>query len=403
MLLLSRTKLLDVKSVYCMSPVELRNAFRKASDGKESSAKYWDALMYRGSVVKSELSMNDVSIILDSLYRYKRFSSAPFARYLLDPIPIKGRSANDAAMILRTIKQLVPDDQNLEKELIRVISDKVSNIIRVEDLGEVSRILSRCSPQNVTSSIKSRIESLITNQDLHKVRDPKTVLSFLNFMIVDPSKENFSCDDEEPFFTTNSNMASSISTELVSRVLSRVITLSPIFNAKDVVDFALCIETLVLGGYMHSLGHPTLGPIFGLISRQTERNLRLFKPDALVTLLNISLDIDKSKLENESKYRIREFNCKNCVKLLSRKNLNQFIFARLHKFDACSSLTPKDLVKIGETVISDQTDIGVSLMKSLVPVAKKAGEQEASALVSIYKSLNILGDLEKIFKPIVHS
>ena len=395
MLTISRPLYMDVKSVYTMTAAELRRAFRKASQDRASSSKYWDALLYRTSVVKSDLSLGDASAILDSLSRFPRYSSPLFLKYLLDPVPSKGRSALDAAMVLRKSQEMNVRTPDLEAQLSSIIVEKVTNSMRTDDLAKVARALARCNV--VTVSMKQRIESLIANIDVDKVREPRTMLSFLNFLIVKPTTDkNTVHEDNEPFFSTTNQQDCTyeISRELTSKVFAKALSMNSSFNSKDVVDFAICVEKIVKDGYMHDLGHPIPGPIYKVISRQVDRQVKMLKPDELVKLITLDVDIDRSKLESECQYRIRDMKCKNCVELVTCGKFDPkkipSLLARLHKFDACTSLSVQDVIQIGRVIANDPSEIGISLMKTLLPITKKASGADAEQVAEIYKSLEIV-------------
>jgi hypothetical protein len=66
------------------------------------------------------------------------------------------------------------------------------------------------------------------------------------------------------------------------------------------------------------------------------------------------------------------------------------LLARLHKFDACTSLSVQDVIQIGRVIANDPSEIGISLMKTLLPITKKASGADAEQVAEIYKSLEIV-------------
>ena len=392
---------MDIKSVYSMSADELKRAFRRASRERVSSPKYWDALMYRSSVLRSTFSLNEISWITDSLTVCPKFSSQIFLNHLVDPLPTKGRTVMDAAMILRSVRRLSPGDEELilklESEIQSIIFEKLTNTISFRDLTIIARLL--CGSRRIDSNLSQRIRSIISNKKPETVSCQSSVLTILKFLISSsPSSESHVVDtgDEEPFFDSTDPLdESGPQIELLKSWFSQSIVLSQKFNAKDSLDFALCVHELIKSNMLTVLGHPSPGPICSVISRGVARNVKLFKIDQLVQLLLVGIEIEKKPIENEVQYRIRQLNYRNTLKLLVSYSgdLRDPLLARLHRFDCIQSMTVPDLVLIG-TQISTSSDLGKSLLKACLPVALKGSPSEVPQVVELYEKMGLKKELE---------
>lgn len=379
----------DVKSVYSMGTAELRRAFRKASRDRIAKSKYWDALMYRSSVLRSEFSMSDVSAILDSLVRYPKFSSPMFVEYMIDPVPTKGASVMDAALILRSIRHLITDERLLsqtDKRLQDVMSEKLSNKISVPDVDKLARVLARSSELN--SILSQRMRSIISNIGIEKLKNCSTVLSVLKFLVFEKKYQLLQIPEDEPFFDSVSE--TSRDTELLKNVFAQTLTVASKFNAKDVIDFSLCLAELVKRNQLVELGHPSTGPILSLLNRAIRRNQKSFKPDELVLLITIDLDLDRNLLSGECRYRVREFKPSSCVRILEKRDdlqsdLRDALIARLHKFDACKELTVENLISIASRLDRD-APLSKSFLENMVSVTRKADRGQMRTLTEIFKT-----------------
>ena len=403
----------DVKSVYSMSPPQLRSAFKKASADRLSVPKYWDALMYRGSVVRSELSSADISAILNSFSDFQKFSSKPFLRYLVSDLSDKqGLSLLDATLILRNLRKLEVLE---EKELLDFfeklkpkIFEKINNSIPPKHLVLVTRVLTLFPTD---SELVSRIRALSINT-VDKMDDPFAVLTFLSYFV----KAHFAVSGpvsvaDEPFYSELPRDADTANVELLKKLLSAAIRLSPKFNARDVVEFSKNFDA-ISPSLLVSLGHPSAGPIASVISCLARREIKDFKPDELLTLLSVNFGIEKSPLFDEAVYRIRDFRCSNAVALLHSAsmaidtrgalNLAEAATARLNKYDAVSTLNPSDLIVFCESVLKLKK-IGKefhskSALVQLVPVIRKADEAQGTRLVELYQALGLDEELEQGLK-----
>ena len=380
----------DVKSVYSMGTAELRKAFKLASRDRTASAKYWDALMYRSSVLRSDLSMNEVSAILDSLVEYPKFSSPLFVKYLVDPLPTKGSSVMDAACILRSVRRLALDEKLIsetDSRIQQIIAEKLSNKISVPDVDILARVLSQ-SPE-LNSMLSQRMRSIIANLGIEKLKSASTILSVLKFLVLEKkSSSTVSFSEEEPFFETVSDQSRDI--ELLKNVFAQTVSLASKFNAKDVIDFSFCLAELVKQDKLGPLGHPSAGPILGILARAVRRNLKSFKPNQLALLMTVDVDLDRTLLMEECKYRVREFKPENCVKILNSpfgisRDLKDALIARLHKFDACRELNIDQLISVCSK-LDPESPLSKSFLQTMIPLTRKASESEMKALSVIFKT-----------------
>jgi hypothetical protein len=383
---------MDVKRVYSMSAEELRRAFRQASRERVSSPKYWDALMYRSSVLRSTFSLNDVSWITDALAVSPKYSSQLFLQHLVTPLPTNGETVMDSAMILRSVRKLSRDEQlvgKVETQVQSIIAKNITNSIAIKDLAIIARTLSTSS--HIDPTLGQRMISIISNTKPETVLCETNVLSILKFLISAKSTSETFSYEEEPFFTQSSQQ--SPQTELIKAWLSRSIVLVNQFNPKDTLDFTLCVEKLVES--MPSLGHPSSGPICSLISRAVVRNAKQFKIEQLVNLVQSRVEFDKTVVKNEIRYRVRELNYKNTLKLflLNCDDLRETLLARLHRFDCLQVMTVNDLLRCGQ-VLDQSSSLTRSFLIACLGVARKAIPNEVPQVVDLYDRMGLKKELE---------
>ena len=389
---------MDVKRVYSMTAEELKRAFRKASRDKLSNPKYWDALMYRTSVLRSSFSLNDVSWILESLAGYPRYSSTLFLKYLVDPLPTKGQTVMDATMILRSVRKLSRGQLavDLDQQVQFIIAEKISNSISIRDVGVIARVLS--SSSNILPPLDQRLRSILVNTKVERISSPSTVLSILKYMVMTRVSADVQDCDDEPFFATSDDNSSSSNTETLKEWFSKGISLSPKFNAKDVLDFAICVERLAAEDRLVVLGHPSAGPLCGVISRLVRQNVKLMKIDGLVRVMSLEIDIDRSVVEKELQYRSRELNYSNSLKLAlecGETGIAESVLARLHRFDCVQAMSPADLIQLGNSVVlQSRSPLCDSLLKACLPVARKAAPTEVAQVVALYTRMGLSHELE---------
>lgn len=401
-----------MKSIYSMSAKEVTNAFRKASIEKQTSSKLWDALMYRTSIVRSELSVNDVSLIMNAFATFPKYISVPFLRYLLEPLgAVSQMSLSDLSMILRNVDKLKVFTELESKEIFfksikNLVIAKLSNTTPTRDLVNLVSVLRRFSP--VEKDSVQRIDSVVTNLDFDKIHDSKTIITFLHFFLTSLQISESDCDNEiedeiEPFESSDSKITPVRNISLISRLFSRSIALASRFNHRDTLGFSKCLDSMD-AHLLQSLGHPSVTPIANILNRLITRDLTHFKPAELVELMNLSFLSDKSRIANECIYRMRDFRCSNAVKVflngpLGDQSLTEAVLARLSKYDAISTLNPQDLVSLCEKLIlqDSKTDLVKSTLLQLIPIFKKVNaESDFSHLASLYAQLEVIEEPKTI-------
>jgi hypothetical protein len=369
-------------------------AFKEAGRERTRSSKLWDALMYRTSVVRSDLSVNDVSLILNSFAKFPKYLSPPFVRYLLEPLSgnCPQVSLTDVSMILKNAERLKIMKSEAEKaqffESLRpLIESKLQNTVSTNDLVNLVSTLGRYP---LDAALSKRIEGIVANLDMEKIREPKPVLILLAFILrssshlpVFPEEED---EQEEPFESTSASLEknSEVQLLLLSRLLQRAVVLSARFNHRDSFMFSKIVSSLD-PPTLNRLGYPSVQPLATLTTRMIVRDLSKFKPHELVQLMLQACILDKAKLSEECIYRMRDLRPLNAIKILisapPHEKLTEAVQARLCKYDAPRDLTPTDLLGFTQRLLLLGHPISSHLEDSLFrPVMKKSNSEQLVAL-----------------------
>ena len=386
-----------VRPVYSMTASQLRAAFKAVT--ASSSSKLWDALMYRASIVRSDFSINDVSVILNKFSEFPKFKSPLFLKFLVEPIMQgnqlpKGVSLMDLTMILKTIRKLkIVSPEEAESIIIAlapVIGEKLSGTTRLADLGKAASVL-RHYPN---ASIIAKMNEVVSNLEIEKLTDTKIVTSFLDMLSTSaPSTVTADDDEEEPFYSPSETTTTCVGVNepVVTRLLNQAISLSSKFNHRDVLVFA-SVMNRITPELLRELGHPSPVPIASVISRAVTREVRNFKPAELTTLLEMkNFGFEKDRLMDEFVYRIRDFRCSNCVRIVLgvdsavHPKVVEAVTARLVKFDA-SSLTTSELVALGNYLCRlDNVYFGRQVLLNAIPKFRA----DILSFLSIFSQLKI--------------
>ena len=411
--MLRRVVVPDVKSVYSMSGKAVTMAVRKACKDKVNSPQLWDAFMYRTSIVRSELSLNDVSLIVNAFADFPKYISIPFLRYLLEPLMGGEKdkqqpnvSLADISMILRNVEKVKIYQDRLKLDFFNAVKNlilgKLPNTVSNKDLINLVSVL-RYYP--LDKALVKRIEGIVTNLDFEKMKlHPKSAIILLDFTWRASSSSAASLEEddeeEEPVYRTSTDRAETGNVLLLSRLFSKCIALSARFNHRDTLGFAKILDSMD-AEVLSSLGHPSVQPIAQVLTRLITRDLAHFKPLELVQLMNLSVLTDKTRIAEECSYRMREFRCPNAVKLLvtaapSSRSLAEAVLARLAKFDAPQTLTPQDLIALCQQLVIlklDSSSFSVKLLnttlRGLLPILRKSNAEESAKLVSLYTALGV--------------
>jgi hypothetical protein len=411
--MLRRVVVPDVKSVYSMSGKAVTMAVRKACKEKVNSPQLWDAFMYRTSIVRSELSLNDVSLIVNAFADFPKYISIPFLRYLLEPLMGGEKdkqqpnvSLADISMILRNVEKVKIYENGLKVDFFNAVKNlilgKLPNTVSNKDLINVVSVL-RYYP--LDKALVKRIEGIVTNLDFEKMKLlPKSTIILLDFTWRASSSSAASLEEddgeEEPVYRTSSATAETGNVLLLSRLFSKCVALSARFNHRDTLGFAKILDSMD-AEVLSSLGHPSVQPIAQVLTRLITRDLAHFKPLELVQLMNLYVLTDKTRIAEECSYRMREFRCPNAVKLLlsagpsSSRSLAEAVLARLAKYDAPQTLTPQDLIALCQQLVILKLDSSFSVkllnttLRGLLPILKKSNAEESAKLVSLYTALGV--------------
>lgn len=381
----------DVKAVYSMTAGQLKTEFRKAADSRSSSSKLWDALMYRASIFRSDFSINDVSVIIDSFANFGRFKSMPFLKFLVQPFFEKADltdrvSLLDLTMILYNIRKLgVLNESEMALLLSRfspAILLKLTNQTKPDDLARVASALGPYAD----ATARVRIEELAANMSKLSVKNLVILFDFFTRTGYSPTMVN---DEEEPFYKAekvSSEFGASI--PFLARLLNETIAASPRFNHKDVFLLTKSLQRLDLK-QLDLLGHPSRVAIDEVIGRCIVREAANFKPIHLVELFIMQCP-RVAVIEKELIYRIRDISASNCVRiLLERSNipaeLMGAITARLCRFDT-KNLSTDSVVQLGRVVSSQPTaTFAKQMMKPLISKFR----QNPFEMVEVYSSLGV--------------
>lgn len=381
----------DVKAVYSMAAGQLKTEFRKAADSRSSSSKLWDALMYRASIVRSDFSINDVSVILDSFANFGRFKSMPFLKFLVQPFLeteglTEGVSLLDLTMIFHNIRKLGVLNESemalLFSQFSPAILLKLTNQTKPDDLA---RMASAIGPY-ADATARFRIAELAANMSKLSAKNLVILFDFFTRTGYSPNMVN---DEEEPFYKAekiSSQLGASI--PFLARLLNESIAKSPRFNHKDVFLFIKSLQRLDLK-QLDLLGHPSRVAIDEVIGRCIVREATNFKPIHLVELV-IMLCPRVAVIEKELIYRIRDVSASNCVRiLLERSNflpeLTGAITARLCRFDT-QNLPTNLVVQVGRIVSSQPSaTFAKEMMKPLISKFRN----NPFEMVQVYSSLGV--------------
>ena len=411
--MLRRVVVPDVKSVYSMSGKAVTMAVRKACKDKVNSPQLWDAFMYRTSIVRSELSLNDVSLIVNAFADFPKYISIPFLRYLLEPLMGGEKdkqqpnvSLADISMILRNVEKVKIYENGLKVDFFNAVKNlilgKLPNTVSNKDLINLVSVL-RYYP--LDKALVKRIEGIVTNLEFEKMRLlPKSAIILLDFTWRASSSSAVSLEEhdeeEEPVYRTSTATPETANVLLLSRLFSKCIALSARFNHRDTLGFAKILDFMD-AEVLSSLGHPSVQPIAQVLTRLIKRDLAHFKPLELVQLMNLYVLTDKTRIAEECSYRMREFRCPNAVKLLvsaspsSSRSLAEAVLARLAKYDAPQTLTPQDLIALCQQLVILKLDSSFSVkllnttLRGLLPILKKSNAEESAKLVSLYTALGV--------------
>lgn len=324
----------SIKSIYTMGPLALRIACRKAGVEKNTSSKLWDALWYRASVLSPNLSVSDVSIIVDTMRVFPKFKSPLLAAYLIKNLNFKKDSIMDYTMLLRNIYVLKLDPE-LENKIIHNLSRKDwdKNI----SFNDIEKIIS-LKKSEILRPILTEI--ILEKLKRNKINDPKIAVNIFQWFY------------EEPFFQNDT-------------LLNTCVSLSSKFSTQDIVVFASC----------------KIPSTVSVISRQILRLALEFKPDHITSLICISdpklFPINITALVAEFEYKIRYFHPVNCVKIWQHLTLYygvapvNSILARLLKYDTNTTLKGTDLETLVSLLKSNQDNPRtILLLKQLAPDIK---------------------------------
>ena len=396
--------LYDVKSVYSMSASEVRAEIRKASKSRVSSAKHWDALMYRTSVISRELSLSDISVILDSISAFPKYQSKLFVKCLLDRIDKKllaHSSPTDLSMVLRNVVEM---QIFTELELVDFFSKLSPSILakldsscaRLVDLERVASVVCRFRG---SEEIRAKISKTVLSKVTLGKESVKVLTNLLNCLVPGFARwgeadMHIYEDEQEPFFQAT---PTPLHVPAVGKLLNACIEKSNLFSHTDILVFASAVARIPLHS-LAELGHPTIVPIAALISRLISKERFQFKPSEITQLICLShtvrFPIDVAPLLSEFIYKIRDFRPANCVRIWKHEGsrcekLVEAVTARLLKYDANTTLTGPDLLDVADLVVlTNGAYSGKALLTSLAPNFRRNTDLDLEAITAQLQNAN---------------
>lgn len=288
----------SVKSVYTMTPLQLRVACRLAAKERLVSSKYWDALWYRTSVLAPKLTVQDISIIIDSMRLFSKYKSPMLVQHLL-PIVYASPPSPDVTMIIRNVRNLLnnPNEQKVNFSALIAAANSLFELERIPPSSNIAALLAKRVNQVWPAVFSPKIP-------------PKIYVNLLARL------DTRSDDEDEPFYTTDVQEARKRLTDACRQMLDR-------FTPKDIVVFATVSSNDITDALL-------------------ERNILHFKPADITTLI-LALG-PKPLLISEFLYKIRDFRPKNCVKIwhhlrnFATPEFVEIVAARLEKYDTNTTL-----------------------------------------------------------------
>ncbi len=406
----------SVRQVYSMGAPELVSAIRSAAASKLDQPKYWDALLYRSSILSDQFTISHISSILSAFTNFPKYKSDIFMKFILEKnFPsTKGFSVSDITMIMHAVDKLGIFSHNeasnfWHQKISPVIlsPDKIKPTISGTDLYRIARFACRYEDSQVQ---KLLVEILMKDSIEKKINDSHLATSMLNLFVPRSGESGLENeqDEIEPFFATES--WDNVDYTFLTQLLNKSIGFSAQWNSKDIICFASAISRIPQP-QLSLLGHPNAVALKNLLTRRVTNNLVQFKVSQLVTIFELVCRMGMRGevcdiLVEELVYRVREITPKNCVKILqniqtiSNKNLNYFLI-RLLKYDANSTLNGAEILGLGRAVLrlenpSEPSVVARQVMKNLLANLKQTND--ILEFLTIYSNLNSQFDERKLTK-----
>ena len=385
-----------IRQIYSMGVSDLVTSIKSAASTQIDLPKYWDALLYRSSVLSDQLTPSHISSILNSFTVFPKYNSNLFFKFLLEKhFPIKphiGASVSDLTMIMHAIEKLeifspIESHQYWHNFISPILTspDKIKPSLSGTDMYRIARMACRFEDREVQNLLVGQISNSFDKY----ICTPQ--LATLMFDLFVP--KSTSQDDEEPFFSLDS--WESVNYPFLTKLMNKALSFSPEWNSRDIVSFASGFSRIPQTS-LTLLGHPNSVAIQNLVNRRIQANLVQLKISQLLSLFEV-VDDHGSVIINELIYRVRELKPKNCIKLV-RPNLSsnhsEAIFTRLLKHDV--SLTSHELLILTKSVARCALSrVGRQVVANQLSNLKSVNLVEWLPLLA---SLNIKLDTKKLEK-----